>query len=91
LIASSTAWPESAFFILKKRALLAQNGSFFRSAEIVPSKASCSGLQGCWKEFEAVWKWRRELLDQGWSNSMSKEQSQLTAPHRVRCHRSKVG
>jgi hypothetical protein len=36
LIASSTAWPESAFFILKKRALLAQNGSFFRSAEIVP-------------------------------------------------------
>jgi hypothetical protein len=66
LIASGATWPESAFFILRKRALLAQNASFFRSAEIVPSKASCSGLQGCWKEFEAVWKWRRELLDQGW-------------------------
>ena len=27
LIASGAAWPESAFFILKKRALLAQNAS----------------------------------------------------------------
>jgi hypothetical protein len=66
LIACGAVWPESAFFILKKRALLAQNKSFFPSAEIVSSKASSSGLQSCWNEYQAVWKWRRELLDQGW-------------------------
>ena len=25
-----------------------------------------SGLKACWNEFETLWKWRRELLDQGW-------------------------
>jgi hypothetical protein len=69
LIASGAAWPGSAFFILKKRALLTQDADFFPGAEIVASKASCSGLQGCWKEFETVWKWRRKLLDQGWIES----------------------
>ena len=66
LVAQGSAWPEAAFLILGKRALLAQQRSFFPEAEVVPSSLSPSGLQACWKEFEELWIWRRTLLDQGW-------------------------
>ena len=66
LVAQGSAWPEAAFLILGKRALLAQQRNFFPDAEVVPSSLSPSGLQACWKEFEELWKWRRNLLDQGW-------------------------
>jgi hypothetical protein len=52
--------------ILGKRALLAQQRSFFPDADIVSSRLPPSGLQTCWDEFENLWKWRRLLLDQGW-------------------------
>jgi RecB family exonuclease len=66
LVAQESAWPEAAFLILKKRALLAQERNFFPDAEVAPSKLSPAGLQACWKEFEELWLWRRKLLDQGW-------------------------
>jgi len=66
LIAEGATWPESAFFILKKRALLAQHNGFFPDARIVSAKSSPSGLKACWNEFETLWRWRRALLDQGW-------------------------
>ena len=66
LVAQGAAWPEAAFLILKKRALLAQQRSFFPDAEVVSSSLSPAGLQACWKEFEELWRWRRNLLDQGW-------------------------
>jgi PD-(D/E)XK nuclease superfamily protein len=66
LIAKGAAWPESAFFILKKRALLAQHNGFFPGARIVPARSSQSGLKACWNEFETLWQWRRTLLNQGW-------------------------
>ena len=66
LVAQGSAWPEAAFLILGKRALLAQQRNFFPDAEVVSSKLSPSGLQACWNEFEELWKWRRDLLDQGW-------------------------
>jgi hypothetical protein len=66
LVAQGTAWPEAAFLILEKRALLAQQRNFFPDAEIVSSRLSPSGLQACWDEFEELWLWRRKLLGQGW-------------------------
>jgi hypothetical protein len=66
LVDQGSAWPEAAFLILGKRALLAQQRNFFPDADIVSSKLSPSGLQACWNEFEELWKWRRDLLDQGW-------------------------
>jgi hypothetical protein len=66
LIAQGSAWPDAAFLVLGKRALLAQHSRFFPEAEIVASKSSSSGLQVCWNEFEVLWKWRRGLLDRGW-------------------------
>jgi PD-(D/E)XK nuclease superfamily len=66
LIANGAAWPESAFFVLKRRVLLAQHNCFFPDAGLVPAESSPSGLEECWKEFETLWQWRRALLDQGW-------------------------
>lgn len=66
LIAKGGTWPESAFFILKRRALLAQHNGFFPDARIVSARSAPSGLQACWKEFETLWHWRRALLSQGW-------------------------
>jgi hypothetical protein len=66
LVAQGSDWPEAAFLILGKRALLAQQRNFFPDAEVAPSRLSPGGLQACWKEFEELWKWRRTLLDQGW-------------------------
>jgi RecB family exonuclease len=66
LVARTTRWPESAFFILRESLLLAQHNRFFPDAEVVGSRSMPNGLEECWKEFEALWKWRRDLLDQGW-------------------------
>jgi hypothetical protein len=66
LLAEESAWPEAAFLILKKRTLLAQQRNFFPDAEVAPSTLSPQGLQACWNEFEDLWRWRRQLLDQGW-------------------------
>jgi hypothetical protein len=66
LAAQGSAWPEAAFLILDRRALLAQQRNFFPDAEVAPSRLSPAGLQACWKEFEELWIWRRKLLDQGW-------------------------
>jgi hypothetical protein len=66
LIANGATWPESAFFILRRRALLAQHNGFFPNAEIVSAESSPSGVEECWKEFETLWRWRRVLLNQGW-------------------------
>src|ERR1700746_2848332 len=43
-----------------------QHRNYFPSADIVRLNESTAGLEVCWKEFEEVWKWRRDLLDQGW-------------------------
>jgi RecB family exonuclease len=66
LVAQGAAWPEAAFLILKTRALLAQQRSFFPDAEVASSRLSPAGLQACWQEFAELWLWRRKLLDQGW-------------------------
>jgi hypothetical protein len=66
LVDQGSPWPEAAFLILGRRALLAQQRNFFLDADIVSSKLSPSGLQACWNEFEELWKWRRDLLNQGW-------------------------
>ena len=66
LVANGVNWPESAFFILRKCALLTQNRNYFPGADIVRLNESDAGLEVCWKEFEELWKWRRNLLDQGW-------------------------
>jgi hypothetical protein len=66
LVGNGARWPESAFFILKKCALLTQNRNYFPGADIVRVNESAGGLEVCWKEFEEVRKWRRDLLNQGW-------------------------
>ena len=46
--------------------MLTQNRNYFAGADIVRLNESDAGLEVCWKEFEELWKWRRNLLDQGW-------------------------
>jgi hypothetical protein len=58
-------WPETAYYILQSRVLMAQDKGFFPDAyEIAP--ASAGGPPQCWKDFETVWGWRRRQVDQGW-------------------------
>ena len=58
-------WPEVAYYILHSRVLMAQNKAFFPDAyEITP--VSTGGPPQCWKDFETVWRWRRQQVDQGW-------------------------
>jgi ATP-dependent helicase/nuclease subunit B len=66
LVANGARWPESAFFILKKCALLSQNNTYFPSTDTVRLNSSAVGLEACWNEFEVVWRWRGDLLDHGW-------------------------
>jgi PD-(D/E)XK nuclease superfamily len=66
LVAQSGTWPDSAFFILTSRALLAQTRRFFPEADLVAPRSALAGLETCWQEFEMVWNWRRALLDRGW-------------------------
>lgn len=59
------ACPETAYYILQSRVLMAQDRGFFPDAyEITPAFAG--GPTQCWKDFEAVWSWRRRQVDQGW-------------------------
>ena len=58
-------WPEVAYYILQNRVFMAQDKAFFPDAsEITP--ASAGGPPQCWKDFEMVWRWRRQQVDQGW-------------------------
>ena len=66
LVAQSGKWPESAFFILTSRTLLAQTRRFFPEPVLVTPTSALAGLETCWQEFERVWTWRRALLDRGW-------------------------
>jgi hypothetical protein len=66
LVAQSGTWPDSAFFILTSRTLLAQTRIFFPEAFLVTPTSAGAGLETCWREFETVWNWRRTLLDRGW-------------------------
>ncbi len=67
LVAAGGTWPEAAYFILTKECLLAQSRDYFQRAEEVRiGKGVQAGLEVCWLQFQEVWQWRRELLDQGW-------------------------
>lgn len=59
-------WPEAAFYILGKQQLLTQSGVYFPNANLQRVGVSPIGLENCWKDFEAVWRWRRKQLDNGW-------------------------
>ena len=59
-------WPETAYFILSNRHLLAQNGDYFADANVVRMKDGVSGPKTCWNDFLRVWDWRRAQLDEGW-------------------------
>jgi RecB family exonuclease len=59
-------WPASAFFLLRRRRLIATTKTFFPEAKVVASKFPPGDLQQCWTDFEQVWQWRRQQLDVGW-------------------------
>jgi len=59
-------WPASAFFLLRRRRLIATSKAFFPEAKIIASKFPPAELQQCWANFEQVWRWRRQQLDAGW-------------------------
>ena len=64
--ANGGAWPEGAYFILRRGLLLAQDRNFFPNARIVSPKSQSIGLAACWQQFENVWAWRRAQVDGGW-------------------------
>lgn len=64
--AQNGRWPETAYYILNRAELLAQTTAYFPSARVVPVESPLAGIGQCWKEFEQVWQWRRELLNRGW-------------------------
>lgn len=59
-------WPASAFFLLRRRQLIATAKSFFPEAKVVTSKFPPGELHQCWTDFEQIWRWRRQQLDEGW-------------------------
>ena len=59
-------WPASAFFLLRRRRLIATAKSFFPEAKVVASKFPPGELHQCWTDFEQIWRWRRQQLDGGW-------------------------
>jgi hypothetical protein len=59
-------WPTSAFFLLRRRRLIATAKTFFPEAKVVTSKFPPGELHQCWTDFEQVWRWRRQQLDEGW-------------------------
>lgn len=59
-------WPATAYFILRSNELLAQDASFFPHATIVKCNHGSPGPESTWKEFLDVWRWRRNLLEEGW-------------------------
>jgi len=64
--ASLKSWPEAAFYILSQQRLLTQTDSFFPKANMQKADVDTIGLENCWKDFEDVWRWRREQLNTGW-------------------------
>lgn len=64
--ASLKSWPEAAFYILSQQRLLTQTDSFFPKAITQKTDVDKTGLENCWNDFEAVWRWRREQLNAGW-------------------------
>jgi len=63
---SQKSWPGAAFYILSRQQLLTQTDSYFPNSKVQPAGVARSGLENCWKDFEAVWRWRRQQLDAGW-------------------------
>ncbi|MBI3852566.1 MAG: PD-(D/E)XK nuclease family protein [Verrucomicrobia bacterium] len=59
-------WPASAFFLLRRRRLIATAKTFCPEAKVVTSKFPPGELHQCWTDFEHVWRWRRQQLDEGW-------------------------
>ena len=60
--------PATAYFILSNGgALLTRNESFFTNINPIPPKGDspASDWQVCWQEFEEIYQWRRQQLDQG--------------------------
>ena len=64
--ATGGAWPEGAYFILRRGRLLAQDRNFFPNARVVSPKTQSIGLAACWQQFQTVWAWRRAQVDGGW-------------------------
>ena len=64
--ANGGAWPEGAYYILRRGLLLAQDRNLFPSAVVVAPKTQAVGLSACWQRFETVWAWRRAQIDGGW-------------------------
>jgi RecB family exonuclease len=62
----SGGWPATAFYILTRRSLIAQNQDYFPEAKTILPDSSPGGLQLCWSDFEKVWNWRRQQFDAGW-------------------------
>ena len=56
-----------AYFIFSGGILLARSREFFPSATVVRSKPGvpADDWESCWQEFEALWQWRRDQIDQG--------------------------
>lgn len=60
--------PATAFFILSNGgSLLTRNDLFFPNTVPISPKRDTptSDWQSCWQEFESIYQWRREQLDQG--------------------------
>jgi hypothetical protein len=59
--------PFVAYFILGKGELLARSKTFFPGATSVSLKypGDASEWQGCWREFEQIWQWRRGQMNRG--------------------------
>lgn len=60
--------PATAYFILSNGgSLLTRNESFFPNTNPIPPKGDspASDWQACWQEFEEIYQWRRQQLDQG--------------------------
>jgi len=73
-------WPEAAFYILGRQQLLAQSGVYFPNANRPRDIAPAIGLENCWKDFEAVWRWRREQMDAGWIEITTSELATVPDP-----------
>ena len=59
-------WPHGAYFILGRRALLANDQAFFPDARVIPGSPATIGLAACWADFEHVEHWRRAQINGGW-------------------------
>lgn len=59
--------PSVAYFILGKGALITRSKAFFPGATSASRQnlEDPSEWQGCWREFEQIWHWRRAQLERG--------------------------